>query len=201
MPALIVCPACDLVHGADAAPPGVRTRCVRCRAVLQRPTQANLDTAVAIALTSLVFFLLANCYPLVEFDINGAKRETTLVGAALGLYHARHGALSLLVLATTVIAPLVQIVGLLYLLLPLRLKRRARRQRLVFRVLMRLRPWTYVEVFMLGALVALVRLSSYAQVVPGIALLCCGLLMVSLAALISRTSPEQFWHWVERSRA
>jgi paraquat-inducible protein A len=200
MPSLIVCPACDLVHRGAVMSAGERTRCVRCRAVLHRPPQAELDSAIAIALSALVLFVLANFYPLVEFDINGAKRATTLIGAALGLYHAHHSALSLLVLATTVLAPLAQILGLLYLLLPLRRKRRARHQRAVFRLLMHLRPWTFVEVFMLGAIVALVRLSSYAKVVPGIALLCCGLLMISLAALTSRTSPQQFWHWVERSR-
>jgi hypothetical protein len=43
-------------------------------------------------------------------------------------------------------------------------------------------------------------LASYAKVVPGISLICCGLLMMSLAALTTRTSPEQYWRWVERSR-
>jgi paraquat-inducible protein A len=57
-----------------------------------------------------------------------------------------------------------------------------------------------VEVFMLGSCVALVRLASYARVVPGVSLLACGLLMLSLAALTSRVSPQQFWSWVERSR-
>ena len=168
--------------------------------MLQRPVKTQIDAAIAIALTALVLFFLANCYPLVEFDINGVRRETTLMGAAWGLHHAHHTALSLLVLGTTVVAPLLQIVGLLYLLVPLRRKRRAKRQRTVFRLLMRLRPWTFVEVFMLGAIVALVRLASYATVVPGVALLCCALLMISLAALTNRTYPEQFWYWVERSR-
>jgi hypothetical protein len=53
---------------------------------------------------------------------------------------------------------------------------------------------------MLGVLVALVRLSAYALVIPGIALWSCGLLMLTLAALTSRTTPGQFWRWVERSR-
>lgn len=200
MPSLIVCPACDLVHRGGAVPLTERTCCARCRATLHRPQGADIDGAIAIALSALVLFLLANMYPLVEFRVNGATRETTLIGAALGLYQARHATLGVLVLATTVLAPLAQILGLLYLLLPLRQKRRARRQPMVFRLLMQIRPWTFVEVFMLGAVVALVRLSAFAKVVPGIALVCCGLLMMSLAALTSRTSPEQFWHWVARSR-
>ena len=103
-------------------------------------------------------------------------------------------------LLSTVIFPLMQIVGILYLLLPLRRRRRARSQRSVFRLLMHIRTWTFVEVFMLGSVVALVRLTKFAEVVPGIALLCCGLLMMTLAALSSLVTPPQFWRWVERSR-
>jgi paraquat-inducible protein A len=53
-----------------------------------------------------------------------------------------------------------------------------------------------MEVFMLGALVALVRLSKFAHIVPGISLWSCALLMVCLSALTNVTSPEQFWRWV-----
>jgi paraquat-inducible protein A len=104
------------------------------------------------------------------------------------------------VLLTTVAAPLAQILGLLYLLIPLLKKRRARRQSTVFRLLVQIRPWTFIEVFMLGAVVALVRLSAFAKVVPGVALVCCGLLMICMAALTNLTSAAQFWHWVARSR-
>ena len=57
------------------------------------------------------------------------------------------------------------------------------------------------EVFMLGALVALVKLSALADVVPGIALISYGLLMLTLSALTSATPTEQLWRWVERSGA
>jgi paraquat-inducible protein A len=200
MPPLIVCPACDLVHRGDVVAANGRTRCARCRAVIHPSAEGGLDAAIAIAFCALVFFCLANLYPLVEFHINGTRRETTLIGAAWGLYQADHAALGLLVLGTTVIAPLTQLLALIYLLLPLRRKRRARRQRTAYRLLTHLRPWTFVEVFMLGAVVALVRLASYARVVPGIALVACGFLMMSLAALTSRVSPEQFWRWVDKSR-
>lgn len=203
MPSLIVCPACDLVHRGDTGESQAaegRLRCVRCRAELYRAPSAQVDTAIALAVSALVLFFLANAYPLVEFQVNGATRETNLVGAALGLYRAGHFALGLLVLSTTVAAPLAQILGLLYLLVPLREKRRARRQSTVFRLVVQLRDWTFIEVFMLGAVVALVRLSAFAKVLPGIALVCCGLLMMCMAALANLTSPQQFWYWVARTR-
>jgi paraquat-inducible protein A len=200
MPFVIVCPACDLAHRGAAAPIQGRTQCVRCHATLQRPERQTIDTAIALAVCALVLLVLSNAYPLVAMHVNGATRETTLIGAARGLYAQGDKALAALVFLTTVIAPLLQIMTLLYVLIPLWRKRRALGQNAVFRVLTHVRPWSFMEVFMLGALVALVRLSNFAQVVPGIALWSCGFLMLSLSALSSVTSPEQFWRWVEQSR-
>jgi paraquat-inducible protein A len=198
---VIVCPSCDLAHRASPEPASERTRCARCLASLQRPENGSLDAAIALSIVALVLFLLSNAYPLVVIHSNGSTRATTLIGAALGLYRQDHTSLAALVFITTVVGPFLQIAASLYLLIPLRRRRRAPGQNTVFRLLALVRPWTFVEVFMLGALVALVRLAAFTQVVPGIALWSCGLLMLTLAALTSRTSPGQFWRWVERSRA
>ena len=197
---VIVCPACDLVHRNEPTAGTQRTRCARCSAPLHRLQTAHLDTAIATALCALVLFCLSNAYPLVALQINGNSRSATLIDAARGLFDQGFVSLSALVLLTTVIFPLLQIAGILYLLLPLRRRRRARYQRPVFRLLVSIRPWILIEVFMLGAIVALVRLTMFAKVIPGIALLCCALLMMTLAALSSLTTPPQFWHWVERSQ-
>ena len=53
------------------------------------------------------------------------------------------------------------------------------------------------EVFMLGALVALVKLSALAEVIPGVSLYSYGALMLALSALTSITPTEQFWRWVD----
>jgi paraquat-inducible protein A len=200
MSSVIVCPSCDLAHRIGVAPASKGTRCARCRAPLQRPEIGNIDTAIALSLCALVLFFLSNAYPLVTIQVNGTTRATTLLGAAWGLYAQGHAGLAALVFLTTVAGPFLQIASLLYLLLPLRRAREAPGQNTIFRLLAQVRPWTFVEVFMLGALVALVRLSAYALVIPGVALWSCGLLMLTLAALTSRTTPGQFWSWVERSR-
>src|ERR1700728_4068953 len=197
MSSVIVCPSCDLAHRVGMAPASVGTRCSRCRAPLQRPENGNIDTAIALAICALVLFFLSNAYPLVTIQVNGTTRATTLLGAALGLYAQ---GLAALVFTTTVVGPFLQIASLLYLLFPLRSAREAPGQNTIFRLLAQVRPWTFVEVFMLGVFVALVRLSAYALVIPGVALWSCGLLMLTLAALTSRTTPGQFWRWVDRSR-
>jgi paraquat-inducible protein A len=201
MSSVIVCHACDLVHRRDAILDKGCVRCVRCRAELYRTNSASIDSAIALASSALVLFLLSNAYPLVALQLNGTQRDTTLVGAALGLYSQGYSAIAALVLLTTVLIPLFQIVSWLYVLWPLRARRRAPGHNELFRALSHLRPWAMTEVFMLGALVALVKLAALAQVIPGIALFSYGALMLTLSGLTSITPTEQFWRWVEGTRA
>src|SRR5215813_11873496 len=126
MTTLIVCAACDLVHRSEIAPATQRTRCSRCRAPLHRPQSAHLDSAIALSVSALLLFVLGNLYPVVTLHINGTTRSATLLEAALGLYRQGFPLLSTLVVLTTVIAPLAQVLCLLYLLIPLRRRRRAR---------------------------------------------------------------------------
>jgi len=198
MSSVIVCHACDLVQRRHAA--ATRARCARCDVELYRTTSGSIDSAIALGVTAALLLLLSNLYPLVVLQLNGTTREATLFGAALGLYLDGYGLIGALVLLTTVLIPAFQIGSLLYVLWPLRRRRRAKRQNELYRTLTRLRPWALPEVFMLGALVALVKLSALAQVIPGISLFCYGAFMLSLAALTSITPTEQFWHWVEGSR-
>lgn len=200
MSSVIVCHACDLAHRFDEIASGSRVRCVRCRAELYRTNSRDIDTVIALAATALVLLILANAFPLVELKVNGATRDATLFGAALGLYSQGYSAIAVLVVFTTVLVPLSQILTFLYVLVAVRNNRRVPGRDALFRTLAALRPWAMAEVFMLGALVALVKLSALAEVSPRVALLAYGLLMLTLSALTSATPTEQFWQWVERRR-
>jgi paraquat-inducible protein A len=194
---VIVCHACDLAHRLDSLAGNARVRCVRCRAELYRTNDRTPDTAIALAVTALALFILANVYPLVAMTVNGTTRMTTLIGAAEAFYEQGYLTLAVLVAFTAVMVPVIQIVTLLYVLVPLRLGRVVRGQNLMFRMLTALRPWGLTEVFMLGAVVALVKLSAQAEVSPQVSLFAYGLLMVAIAALTSATPSEQYWLWVE----
>jgi paraquat-inducible protein A len=158
-----------------------------------------MDTAIALALSALVLLGLSNVYPLVTLELNGSMRTATLMRAVWDMYLQGYAPVAVLVLLTTVLVPLFQISALLYLLISLRTNRPVPGRNELFRMLTRLRPWAMSEVFMLGALVAMVKLSAMASVVPGIALFSYGALMLILTGLTSMIPAEQFWQWVEES--
>jgi paraquat-inducible protein A len=197
---LIVCHACDLVQRRTVVTGRTRSRCARCAAELERANSTPLDTAIALALTAFVLLLLSNFYPLVTMHLGGATRSATFLAAGLGLYAQGYAAMAVLIVFTTMVAPFIQVLAWLYVLISLRRRRRAVGEDALFRTLIAIRSWSMLEVFMLGALVAFVKLMSYADISPGIAIFSCILLIMTIAALNSVATAGQFWRWVEGSR-
>ena len=120
------------------------------------------------------------------------RSQTTLLGAAVALTGEGMSEVALLVLATTLLFPLLQLCILLYLLLPVAQGRRLPGFALLVRIMQSLRPWGMIEVFLLGVLVAIVKLSSMASVVAGPALWAFVALTVLLTAVLS-FDPRLFW--------
>ncbi len=91
--------------------------------------------------------------------------------------------LGVLVAFTSLLLPLLSIIGWLYMLIPLRLGAMPPGMSTVFRWTRRITPWSLISVFMLGVLVAAVKLLDLAEVIPGPSMFALvGLLVVSTAA-------------------
>ena len=104
------------------------------------------------------------------------------------------------VLLTTVVVPLTQLLIQLYIYLPLKLNRVPWLMAPMFRFAGSLQPWSMMEVFLIGIIVALVKLLGMAQIVPGIALWSFALLIVTLAAAAANMDSRVVWDRVEYSR-
>ena len=101
--------------------------------------------------------------------------------------------LAAVVALTSLVFPLVKILGQIYVLSPIRHGYIAPGTRSVFRFLMHIRAWSMTEIFMLGMLVAFVKLSGMAEIVPGIALWAFASLVVFLAWSSTALEPKLVW--------
>lgn len=192
-PTLIVCHDCDLLQREAALPPGGAACCGRCGAVLYRKMAESLDRTLAFTLAAAVLFLLANAFPLVGLEVQGHRNATDLLGAACALWDQDMRMVAGLVFLTTVLIPAIEMSGMIYLLLPLRLGRAPPGAGRMLRFLQAVKPWGMVEVFMLGVLVSLVKLAHLASIVPGIALWSFGGLTLMLAASAASFNPHEVW--------
>ena len=190
----VACPECDLLQREVSLPPRGVALCGRCHAELYRNTPNGLDRTLAFSLCALVLYCIANLYPLIELDLNGNHITTTLYGAVQTLYDQKLAPIAILVFITTILVPGLELISMLYILLPLRAGIIARGFSPVFRFIQLLHPWGMVEVFMLGVLVSVVRLSNFATVVPGIALWSFAALMSVFTAVAQSFNPRDIWN-------
>lgn len=197
---LIACHECDLLHRrVPLADAGV-ARCQRCNAVLYRGSSSkDLDRALAYTLGGLVLFLIANAYPIVALEIQANRQEASLYDTVHALWMDGREDVSLLVAFTTLVTPTLEISLLLYLLIPLRFGRTPSETSLVLRFLQRVKPWSMMEVFLLGILVSLVKLEHLAHVEPGIALWAFGALVPILIAAAGAFNPEDIWAKIDQA--
>jgi paraquat-inducible protein A len=94
-----------------------------------------------------------------------------------------------LVFVTVVVVPATQIIAMLYVLLPLQFGAVPPFVEFPLRLFQVAKPWGMVEVFILGILVSLVKLSHMAQVITGVALWAFAALVVVFAALGNAFDP------------
>jgi len=89
---------------------------------------------------------------------------------------------------------------LIYVLLPLHWRRVPWRMESAFRLLRRVEPWSMMEVFMIGILVAIVKLMGMAQIVPGLALWAFVLLFLLISGAVASLDPHAIWERVRELR-
>jgi paraquat-inducible protein A len=175
-------------------------RCSRCGAELYRAKTRGLGQTLSLVITGLVLMVLVNVYPLVSMVMEGRPQDATLISGVRELVDQGLPAVALVVLATSLVGPLLELVGLLYVLLPLvALGRRPWRLAWVFRWVRRLEPWCMLEVFMLGILISATKLTDDAEVIPGVALYALFALIFVMAAISAVLDPEAVWARLEVS--
>ncbi|WP_420995471.1 paraquat-inducible protein A [Cupriavidus sp. 30B13] len=193
---LVACEYCDAVYRREPLAAGERAQCLRCGGQLYRESTRAYARLLPLVLAALILFAVSNAYPIVEMDLKGVRTETTLWGAVQALYADRMEPVAMLVFATTILFPLTEMLMMLYLLVPMARRRMPAGFERIVRGIRQTRPWGMIEVFMIGVLVTLVKLSTMAQVLPGVALWSFGALVVVLAAMLS-FDPRNLWDYLE----
>lgn len=191
-PALLVCACCDSVYHRPMLAADENARCGRCLAVLVRGSALSVDGWFALTLAGAIMFIMANVSPVVHVGLKGLQGEATLWQAAAALSHGPWAPIAVPAAFCMVIAPMLQIALLGWILAYARHGRRAPGFIPAMRVLIALRPWSMVEVALLGILVSMIKLSGLAQAVPGVGLWATAGL-AALLTLITHRELQGLW--------
>ncbi|OSQ38979.1 paraquat-inducible protein A [Thalassospira mesophila] len=193
-PRLVACDHCDYLHTEEEIPPGHVARCVRCGSPLYQSQNNSIERSLAFAFTALMLFILANSFPILQFSMEGRSESNTLISGVLTFWNEGFWFLAFMVGLTSILAPLLLILAYIYVLLPLRFGLGFPAIRKVWRILAIARPWSMLDVFLIGLLVALTKLNDFADVIAGPAFYAVCILIPMSLLMSAQLDPREVWH-------
>ena len=192
----IACHDCELQQRVPVLPPGGKAVCARCKMTIARNPVDPIDRPLALAIAAAIVFLIANLTPLMGMSVAGLDSSTTILGGARETWLRGSELTAVSVAFCAVVAPGVFIAFMLLLLFAARTAPAPRWVGRMLRIATSVQPWSMSEVMLLGILVALIKVSQFATVVPGVGLFALGVLVVLLAALGSTFDNHVIWQRV-----
>ena len=196
-PHLRECRGCGLFQVMPAMSPGAVARCLRCNGTLRRTRKDPLLTPLAFNLGGLVLFGVAVSMTMMTLNGGGQNLEAGLLSGPRDLQRDGLWELAAVVVFTSVIAPLLKMAGMIYVLAGLQLRQAPRHLRRVFGFMERVRPWSMVEVYMLGIIVAYTKMVDMAQVEIGPGLYALVGVMLAMTAADATLDADAVWEAME----
>lgn len=191
---LVVCEECGLAHRWRPLGHGMVARCVRCEAVLGRSHRLSIDSLLALTVAAGAAYLVAINSSLLSLSLRGGSESATLPQAVLLAWQGGQEIVAVLAALTALVAPAAFIGLRLYVLFPLSVGKKPPGFAVAVRLLRQAARWNMIEVFTIGVLLALVRLTGLADAAPGPGLFALGAMTLLFAAIESAGLRHLWWY-------
>jgi paraquat-inducible protein A len=190
------CPDCDVLLKLGAAGIGDKVHCPRCGYLLKRPRKQSIERTFALSIAGLILIFPANLMPLIGLKILGNTKDGALWSGVFMLFDEQMWLVAILVLLSSIVFPLVNIILSLLISGHLYFNRPSHYLTHWMRWLQHLDEWAMLEVYMLGIIVACVKLSSLADLKFGFGLYAFIALLIITVMLTTSLDRHLFWQQI-----
>ena len=165
----IICHKCYTLNEEQPIKNGSNALCATCGNILYRYDTKLITHALALSITGLIFFILANFFPLIQLDILGTEQFITIPKTIFALLDSGFYLVGILVTFLIFIFPLMIFLINILLFTLLELKRGKQLTKELLILLAYVTPWSMADIFFISILVAIVKLIAFGQLHIGIA--------------------------------
>jgi len=190
---LIACHECDLLMRKPSTGHGERVECPRCGYELYTHRHQVVRRSLALVIAALLLYVPANFLPIMQLNLLGQGTKDTVWSGVLGLYNSGMQGIAVVVFLCSMAVPLLKLLCQLAVLLTIRFDIGRSYGLLLYRIYQHLREWGMLEVYLMGILVAIVKLIDLADLSLGIGLVCFVALLLVQIWLEVTMSPHQIW--------
>ncbi|AKA22476.1 paraquat-inducible protein A [Pseudomonas chlororaphis] len=172
---------------------GEKAQCPRCGYELYAHRHNVVDRSLALVIAALLLYVPANFLPIMQLDLLGQFSQDTVWSGVVGLFNTDMQGVAVVVFLCSMGIPLLKLICQLLVLLSIRLDIGRGYGLLLYRIYHHLRDWGMLEVYLMGVLVAIVKLADLAALTVGLGLVCfVGLLLIQVWLEVVM-SPHQIW--------
>lgn len=190
---LIACHECDLLMRKPVLQDGESAECPQCGYELFSHRHHVVRRSLALVLTALLLYIPANFLPIMQLNLLGQTSQDTVWSGVIGLYESGMQGIAVVVFLCSMAVPLLKLICQLLVLLSIRLDFGRSYGLLLYRIYHHLREWGMLEVYLMGILVAMVKLMDLADLSIGLGLFCFIALLLVQVWLEVTMSPHQIW--------
>ncbi|MBP5980118.1 MAG: paraquat-inducible protein A [Halomonas sp.] len=190
---LRACHECDWVSALPPLGSGEKASCPRCSHVLVKRHRYPAQRSMALAIAALVALIVAVSFPFVSFNVSGVGNRIELAQTATTLIAFHQPVVAIIVIMTIAVLPAVYLLSVIWLQFGLLHGKPLAFSRDVARSLAHLTPWMMADVFIIGALVSLIKVAGLADIELGISFWAFCVFAVLL--LMTTQSIDADWMW------
>lgn len=173
-----VCGVCDTVSKVRL---DANARCPCCAALVHRVRRSEFPMGSLVsALCGLLFFIPANLLPLMTFEFFGQRSTNTMFNGAFYLWKSGFWWMAFLVLMCSVLIPLLDLVLMVMISGGLLWRPRARWLMPSLAIQGWIKEWSMLEVYLIGLLVAYMRMIDMGEVHIGVGFVCFVVVIVAM---------------------
>ncbi|WP_434562294.1 paraquat-inducible protein A [Pseudomonas sp. R1-6] len=191
---LVACHECDLLMRKPQLANGEKAECPRCGYELYAHRHNVIDRSLALVVAALLLYVPANFLPIMQLNLLGQSAQDTVWSGVVGLFGTGMQGVSVVVFLCSMGIPLLKLLCQLAVLLTIRWNIGRSYGLLWYRIYHHLRDWGMLEVYLMGVLVAIVKLADMAAITVGLGLVCFISLLLVQIWLEVVMSPHQIWH-------
>ncbi|TDB05732.1 paraquat-inducible protein A [Halomonas marinisediminis] len=190
---LRACQECDWLVALPPLRPGEKADCPRCRHTLVTRHFRPVQRSLALALAALVALGLALAFPFLSFSVGGIGNRIELTQTATTMIGFHQPVVGGAVILTIVVLPAIYLAGVIWLQLGLLRDTPLPASRTIARSLAHLTPWMMADVFIIGALVSLIKIAGMADIDLGVSFW--SFCAFALLLLLTTQSLDADWMW------
>lgn len=190
---LRACRECDWLVALPPLSAGQKADCPRCGHTLVNRHFQPAQRSMSLALSALLALAMAVSFPFVSFSVSGIGNRIELSQTATTLIGFDQPLVAIVVILTTIVLPAVYLLGVIWLQLGLLRGESYPASRQIARSLSHLHPWMMADVFIIGALVSLIKVAGMADIDLGMAFW--AFCAFAFLLLMTTQSLDSDWMW------